>query len=106
MRSSRIVPWLLVLFFLLTLVLPAVFSPLKNVDEIRYAEIPREMVASGHWISPRLNGLRYFEKPVLGYWLNAAVFTLPRAGSRRMGTRLVPSRCEGSERPHRSARVG
>ncbi len=40
-------------------------------DEGRYAEIPREMVATGDWVTPRLNDLKYFEKPPLQYWLTA-----------------------------------
>ena len=45
--------------------------PLSNPDEGRYAEIPREMVATGDWVTPRLNGVNYFEKPPLVYWLTA-----------------------------------
>ncbi|MBI4679417.1 MAG: glycosyltransferase family 39 protein [Elusimicrobia bacterium] len=45
--------------------------PLWEVDDARYAEVPRAMAASGDWATPRLNGLDYVEKPPLGYWLTA-----------------------------------
>src|SRR2546423_14326121 len=51
------------------------YRHLVKPDEGRYAEIPREMVASGDWLTPRLNGYKYFEKPPLQYWVTAAAFT-------------------------------
>jgi len=48
--------------------------PLWSSDEGRYAEIPREMLESGDLITPHLNYVDYFEKPVLSYWLTAASF--------------------------------
>src|SRR5437879_2017467 len=49
---------------------------LWSPDEGRYAEIPREMVESGDYVTPRLNGVKYFEKPVLFYWLQAGSIKL------------------------------
>jgi 4-amino-4-deoxy-L-arabinose transferase-like glycosyltransferase len=46
-------------------------------DEPRYASIGREMASSGDWITPRLWGAPWFEKPALLYWMTGAAF---RAG--------------------------
>ncbi|RZT09248.1 4-amino-4-deoxy-L-arabinose transferase [Duganella sp. CF402] len=45
-------------------------------DEGRYAEMAREMWSSGDWITTRLNGIKYFEKPPLQTWMNALSFGL------------------------------
>ncbi len=63
--------------------------PLAEPDEGRYAEIPREMVATGDWVTPRLNGFKYFEKPALQYWLTAAGFEL--FGEQAWVARLWPA---------------
>jgi len=52
------------------------YRDLIEPDEGRYAEIPREMVASGDWVTPRLNDFKYFEKPALQYWMTAFSFQL------------------------------
>ena len=43
-------------------------------DEPRYASIGREMALSGDWITPRLWGEPWFEKPPLLYWMVALGF--------------------------------
>ncbi len=43
-------------------------------DEGRYAELAREMAETGDWITPRLNGIKYFEKPPLQYWITAGAY--------------------------------
>jgi len=65
--------------------------PLANPDEGRYSEISREMAASGDWITPRLNGIKYFEKPPLQYWATAAAFRL--FGTSESSARLYVALC-------------
>jgi len=45
----------------------ALWSP----DEGRYSEVAREMLLSGDYVTPRLNGVRFFEKRPLFYWLQS-----------------------------------
>ena len=50
------------------------YRSLVRPDEGRYAEIAREMATTGDWVTPRLNAIKYFEKPPLQYWATAAAY--------------------------------
>ncbi|MGB9618916.1 MAG: ArnT family glycosyltransferase [Armatimonadota bacterium] len=71
----------------LTLVCLALFAwrlgatPLVGLDEGLYSECAREMAAGGSWVVPAVNGLPFFEKPPLAYWLMAASIRLLGANS-------------------------
>ena len=49
---------------------------LVGPDEPRYAAIARDMAASGDWVTPRLFGDPWLEKPILYYWMAAAAYGL------------------------------
>jgi dolichol-phosphate mannosyltransferase len=51
-------------------------APLQEPDEARYAEVPRQMLAAGHWIVPVLHGQTYPDKPPLFYWLVMGSYSL------------------------------
>ncbi|MFZ6813317.1 glycosyltransferase family 39 protein [Undibacterium sp. Rencai35W] len=68
--------WSIALVFLLIWFYMLGARTLVPTDEGRYAEMAREMVATGDWITLRLNGIKYFEKPPLQNWMNAISFEL------------------------------
>jgi 4-amino-4-deoxy-L-arabinose transferase-like glycosyltransferase len=63
--------------------------PLADNNEGLYAEIAREILQTGQWIIPHVNGVPYLEKPPLLYWLMAACFKL--GGINEWMARLVPA---------------
>jgi 4-amino-4-deoxy-L-arabinose transferase-like glycosyltransferase len=64
-------------------------------DEGRYAEIAREMAVTGDWVTPRLNGIKYFEKPPLQYWITAGAYRLfgPDEWTARLWSALAGALC-------------
>ena len=74
--KSKPFVWALFILFCLLWLFMLDARTLVPTDEGRYAEMAREMVASGDWITTRLNGIKYFEKPPLQTWMNAITFEL------------------------------
>ena len=65
--------------------------PLVGRDEPRYVQIGRAMLEGGDWITPRLGGFHWFEKPILLYWMVAASFGV--FGVSEWVARLGPALC-------------
>jgi 4-amino-4-deoxy-L-arabinose transferase len=77
---------LIIVLFSVLYIAPLSLRPLVVPDETRYAQISREMINSSNWVVPHLNGLRYFEKPVMGYWINNVFMTI--FGQNNFGARF------------------
>ena len=67
---------LLVILWLLAWGVGLNYRSLGEPDEGRYAEIAREMLVSHDWITPRLDGFLFFDKPPLHYWASATAYQL------------------------------
>ena len=65
------------------------FWPLLNPDEGRYVGVALEMLHAREWGTPLLNGMPYFHKPPLFYWLTAA--SLAIFGENEFAARLTPA---------------
>ena len=72
--AGRVAIALLVLALAIIWFAPLGLRHLVPSDEGRYAEMAREMLVTGDWITPRYNGYKYFEKPPLQTWANALTF--------------------------------
>ncbi|MDQ3027182.1 MAG: phospholipid carrier-dependent glycosyltransferase [Pseudomonadota bacterium] len=90
LQASRIALWILAAVAL-AVSIDNLDRPLANPDEGRYSEISREMLSSGDWVTPRLNGVKYFEKPPLQYWASAA--SLGVFGDEEFAARLYVALC-------------
>src|ERR1043165_319919 len=82
------------LLFLLGAMAIALFAgrldhPLLEPEEARYAEIPRQMLQEGCWVTPVLHGEEYWQKPPLLYWL--VMLCYKAFGAHDWSARLVPA---------------
>jgi 4-amino-4-deoxy-L-arabinose transferase-like glycosyltransferase len=76
LHKNKTLLWSLALAFILVSLYVLGVRTLVPPDEGRYAEMAREMFTSGDWITTRLNGIKYFEKPPLQTWMNALTFAV------------------------------
>jgi len=86
MRRNRkwIIFWVFacfVMFFCL-----GVYPSIRS--EARWFEVVREMLLTGDWLHPRINGQAYFDKPLVSYWFAAVVSKLAGGRVTELSVRL------------------
>ncbi len=69
--SNRSIPWLIAIVALLLFVPGLGAVHLFDWDEINFAEIAREMLATGNWLQPQIGYVPFYEKPPLFMWMQA-----------------------------------
>ncbi len=84
-RDLRLLLLILLPCFLLLLGI----RPLSVPDEGRYPEVAREMVLTGDYVTPRVNGIVFLDKPALYYWLQAVSYKV--FGVSEWSVRLMPA---------------
>lgn len=89
MNGAARAPWLMpVLAVIAWLSFSAGLRPLSVPDEGRYVGVAWEMLRSGQWLVPTLDGLPFFHKPPLFYWITGAALSLlgPDAWAARLAS--------------------
>ncbi|MCH4157598.1 MAG: glycosyltransferase family 39 protein [Acidaminococcaceae bacterium] len=81
-------PWVALAVLLLLLAGNNLLPVTDNVES-NYALTAKEMVLSGDWVSPRIYGNYWFDKPVMFYWLTALAYKL--LGFTDFASRLAPA---------------
>src|SRR5512138_2127435 len=69
---------LIVVLIAAAIFIGCIYSPphlMDDVDAVQ-AQISRNMLESGDWVTARLNGIAYLEKSPLGYWMSASSFRI------------------------------
>ena len=76
-NPSKLAVWVLLTGIFLAVQFASLFTPplLDDVDA-SHAQLAQHMVESGDWVTMKLNGIRYLEKPPLPYWLDAVCFSI------------------------------
>jgi 4-amino-4-deoxy-L-arabinose transferase-like glycosyltransferase len=70
---STLQAWVLLLLLYFAIHVGALFSPsLLDDADATHANAAQSMAQTGDWVTLKVNGLRYLEKPPLPYWLAAA----------------------------------
>ena len=67
------------------------YRDLIDPDEGRYADVSSAMLSTGDWVTPRLNGYKFFDKPPIHYWgsaISIAIFGETNAAARLWGAAL------------------
>src|SRR5947208_14362916 len=74
---STLATWVLFVAIFLAVQFASLFTPplLDDVDA-SHAQVAQHMIESGDWVTMKLNGIRYLEKPPLPYWLDAVCYSI------------------------------
>ncbi len=94
MQPSALAKRLSIVTFLVVIVIYLFglsYLPLLGPDEPRYAQVAREMLMRGDWITPTLGSHTWFEKPALLYWMMIAAAKV--FGMNEWAARLGPAIC-------------